>query len=124
MNGPTTAPTVVDVPDADAWRAWLAERADRATEAWLVLPHTNSPRPGPTYEDAVRQAVCFGWIDSTRRRHDEHSSVLRFTPRRPRSRWSGSNRRRVAELESAGLMTARGRHEVDRARERGTWEEG
>ncbi len=118
----TDQPTALRFSQADEWRAWLADHADTDTEVWLVLPHKNAPVPGPTYDEAVRQALCFGWIDSHHRKHDEHSSRLRFSPRRPRSAWSALNRSRVADLVAAGQMTERGQAAVDLARARGTWE--
>lgn len=119
MNSPSE---VLVVADTAAWRDWLAEYADFATQVWLVMPRKGEAAPGPSYHDAVRQALCFGWIDGTRRRHDQQSSVMRFTPRRKGSRWSASNRARVEELAAARMMRPRGQREIDLARERGTWE--
>lgn len=116
--------TLVTAPDAAAWRAWLLAHCDTEPEAWLVLEHRDSPRPGVGMAEAVEQALCVGWIDSTRRRHDEHASVLRFSPRRRRSTWSASNRERVARLTERGLMTPGGLAAVARARELGTWRPG
>jgi len=113
---------VVHAPDVATWRAWLTAHAESEAEAWLVLEHRDSPRPGVGMAEAVEQALCVGWIDSTRRRHDEHASVLRFSPRRRRSGWSASNRERVARLTAAGLMTPAGLAAVERARALGTWE--
>ncbi len=104
------------------WRGWLVAHADTDSEVWLVLPHKNAQVPGPTYDEAVRQALCFGWIDSHHRKHDEHSSRLRFSPRRARSSWSALNRSRVADLVAAGQMTERGQAAIDLARARGTWQ--
>lgn len=125
MSGTATGPvtgTVLRAPDATTWRAWLLAHAGTEPEVWLVLEHRDSPRPGIGMVEAVEQALCVGWIDSTRRRHDEHASVLRFSPRRRRSRWSASNRERVARLTAAGQMTPAGVAAVERARAAGTWD--
>jgi uncharacterized protein YdeI (YjbR/CyaY-like superfamily) len=117
-------PTVVTAGSVAEWRAWLAEHHDAATEGWLVIPHKNSGIPGPTYAEAVEQALCFGWIDGLQRRHDEHSARLRFTPRRPRSKWSAPNRERVERMIRSGEMTETGMAAVDRAKADGTWDPG
>ncbi|GAA4677066.1 hypothetical protein [Nocardioides nanhaiensis] len=114
--------SLVRASDAGAWRTWLLAHATTEPEAWLVLEHRDSPRPGIGMVEAVEHALCVGWIDSTRRRHDEHASVMRFSPRRRRSTWSASNRERVARLTAAGLMTPAGLGAVERARALGTWD--
>jgi uncharacterized protein YdeI (YjbR/CyaY-like superfamily) len=113
---------VVRAASVAEWRAWLAAHGRTAPEAWLVIPHKNGGVAGPTYAEAVEQALCFGWVDGLQRRHDEHSAKLRFSPRRKRSRWSASNRERVERLTREGQMTADGQAAVDRARADGTWE--
>jgi uncharacterized protein YdeI (YjbR/CyaY-like superfamily) len=104
------------------WRDWLARNGETETEVWLVIQHADSPTPGPRYEEAVAHGLCFGWIDSQNRKYDEHSSAQRFTPRKPRSSWSASNRERVATMIEQGLMTARGQALVDVAKAKGLWE--
>jgi len=113
---------VVSTSSTAEWRAWLAEHGRSETEAWLVIPHKNSGVPGVTYAEAVEQALCFGWIDGLQRRHDEHSARLRFTPRRPKSKWSAPNRERVERMIREGLMTEPGRAAVERAQTDGTWD--
>jgi uncharacterized protein YdeI (YjbR/CyaY-like superfamily) len=112
----------LEVGDADGWRAWLAANADTEREVWLVLAHARSGRPGVRYGEAIEQALCFGWIDSHARSHDATSSLLRFTPRRPQSRWSAPNRARIERLAAAGLVTEAGWAAVERARVAGTWD--
>lgn len=104
------------------WRDWLATHGASRREIWLVMRRKDSPVPGICYEDAVSQALCFGWIDGHHRGRDEHSSLLRFTPRTPRSVWSRPNRERAARMLEAGMMTPAGRAAIDRARAAGTWE--
>lgn len=113
---------IVTAATTAEWRAWLAEHGGSETEAWLVIPHKNSGIPGLTHTEAVEQALCFGWIDGLRQKHDAHSSRQRFSPRRPRSSWSQPNRERAARLIEQGLMTGAGRAAIDRARADGTWD--
>ena len=109
----------VIVASAVAWRAWLAEHGTAHREAWLVVARKGAT--GVSYQEAVEQALCFGWIDSQARRRDADSTYLRFSPRRPGSRWSQPNRDRVARLVEHGLMTPAGYAAIDEAHRRGTW---
>jgi uncharacterized protein YdeI (YjbR/CyaY-like superfamily) len=77
---------------------------------------------GPTYDEAVAEALCFGWVDSRTRSFDEERTLLYFTPRKPRSSWSQSNRARVERLERDGLMHEAGRAAVEAAKVSGRWE--
>jgi uncharacterized protein YdeI (YjbR/CyaY-like superfamily) len=104
------------------WRSWLAANHATATEIWLVIQHKDSGIPSPRYHEAIEQALCFGWIDSHARKHDADSSVLRFTPRNPRSTWSRVNRERVARMTELGLMTEAGQALIDLARAKGSWQ--
>jgi len=91
------------------WRAWLAKHHNSSPGIWLVFYKGHTEVDTLPYEDAVREALCFGWIDSLVRRLDDDRYALKVTPRRPTSKWSDSNRRRWTELEAAGLLTAAGR---------------
>ncbi len=91
------------------WRAWLAEHHARATEIWLVYNKKRSGRPRVAYDEAVEEALCFGWIDGLTKPIDADRYAQRFTPRRENSRWSELNRRRFARLVKEGRMTAAGR---------------
>jgi uncharacterized protein YdeI (YjbR/CyaY-like superfamily) len=73
------------------------------------------------WDEAVEEALCFGWIDSRRWRLDEQFFLQIFTPRKPKSRWSGLNKKRVAALIEAGLMTKAGQAAIDFAKKTGTW---
>ncbi len=110
------------VPDAAGWRAWLEEHHATAPGVWVVLHKKGGEVTALTYEDAVLEAVCFGWIDSQARRRDEGSSTIRMTPRGPRSPWSASNVERVARLEAAGRMHESGRAAVRAAQADGRWD--
>ncbi|HEY8020811.1 MAG TPA: YdeI/OmpD-associated family protein [Thermoanaerobaculia bacterium] len=90
------------------WRAWLAEHHDRESEVWLVFAKRHTGLPRVEYDDAVEEALCFGWIDSLVHRLDEDRYAQKFTPRKPDSRWSDSNRRRYAKLRAAGALAPAG----------------
>lgn len=94
--------------DRKTWRAWLAGHHASESEVWLVYykKHTGTPSVG--YLDSVREALCFGWIDGLKRRIDDETYAHRFTPRKPRSKWSPQNMRLAKELIELGLMTSAG----------------
>ena len=110
------------VPDAAAWHDWLAEHHAESPGVWLVLHKKGGTVTGLVYEDAVLEALCFGWIDGQLAPRDAGSSAIRFTPRTRTSRWSKSNVERVARLEEEGRMTPAGRAAVDAAKADGRWE--
>ncbi|GAA4288676.1 YdeI/OmpD-associated family protein [Georgenia daeguensis] len=110
------------LPDAAAWRAWLEEHHDSSDGVWLVIGKKGGATTALTYEAAVLEALCFGWIDGQTRRRDEGTFAQRLTPRRPRSPWSASNVRRVAQLEAEGRMTEAGRAAVRAAQADGRWD--
>lgn len=91
-----------------AWRAWLEEHHATETEVWVGMWKAHTGRAVLTWEGAVREALCFGWIDGVGRRVDDERKAQRFTPRRSTT-WSAKNVRMVAELEAAGLMRDAGR---------------
>ena len=90
------------------WRDWLQRNHARATEIWLVNPKKSSGSARLPYNDAVEEALCFGWIDSTNRTLDAHHTAQRFTPRRKGSPVSPMNRERIRRLIAAGRMTKAG----------------
>ncbi len=93
---------------AAAFRAWLAAHHARAPELWVGFYKKNSGRGGLTYEEAVEEALCFGWIDGIVKRIAELSYCHRFTPRKPRSIWSKLNISRARKLQRAGRMAPAG----------------
>ena len=109
-------------PDRQTWRAWLEEHHQSAREIWLVLLKKHVERPSVTLEDAVEEALCFGWIDGHLRRIDDESHALRFTPRGRRSIWSQSNKDRVQRLIAEGRMTPAGLAAVEAAKANGEWD--
>jgi uncharacterized protein YdeI (YjbR/CyaY-like superfamily) len=88
----------------DHLRRWLERNHASATELWIGMYRKASGKEGVTYRDALDEALCFGWIDGVRKRHDEQSFVQRFTPRRPNSYWSAVNIKRAEALNAAGRM--------------------
>jgi uncharacterized protein YdeI (YjbR/CyaY-like superfamily) len=90
------------------WRRWLERNHDRASELWVGFYKKASGRKGITYEEALDEALAFGWIDGVRKGLDEERSMMRFTPRRPKSTWSLKNIRRVRELMELGRMAPAG----------------
>ena len=99
---------MLDIRTARAWRAWLARHHESSAGAWLVCFKDHTGVRSLSYEDMVREALCFGWIDSLVRRLDEDRYVRKLTPRRAGSKWSDINRKRWAELEAAGRLTSAG----------------
>ena len=91
------------------WRRWLQRNHSREREVWLVFHKRSSGDAGISYEDAIEEALCFGWVDSLVKKLDEKRYLRKFTPRKPDSRWSTINRRRYASLQKRGLLAAPGR---------------
>ena len=111
------------VADAPAWRAWLHEHHTQPTGVWLVLAKKGTTDPTSlSYQQALREALCYGWIDGQAGRRDDTTHRQRFTPRRPRSPWSQRNVGIIAELEAEGLMQPAGIAEVERAKADGRWD--
>lgn len=104
-----------------AWRRWLEKHHATSSGAWLVFAKKHTKLPSLSYDDAVEEALCFGWIDSLLRSIDDRFHMQMFTPRKAKSMWSATNRARVARLARAGLMTATGKAAVAQARKLGTW---
>ena len=92
------------VAERNAWRAWLAEHYDKEKEVWLIYPKKASGKPRIPYNDAVEEALCFGWIDSRVKRIDENSYAQRFSPRNPKSKYSQANKERLRALVRRGMV--------------------
>ena len=90
--------------DRQSWRNWLAQHYDKEKEIWLVYPKKSSGKPRIVYNDAVEEALCFGWIDSTTKRIDENSYAQRFSPRNPKSTYSETNKQRLRKLVAEGKV--------------------
>ena len=100
--------TTLYVRDRAEWRRWLARHAKREKEIWLVYPKKASGKTRISYNDAVDEALCFGWIDSINKALGKDRYAQRFTPRRPNSKLSAMNRERALRLVAAGRMTKAG----------------
>ena len=92
-----------------AWRKWLAANHARETTLWVGFWKVTCDRPSITWPQSVDEALCFGWIDGLRRGIDAESYMIRFSPRKPDSKWSRVNLKRFAELDAEGLVHAAGR---------------
>lgn len=90
------------------WRNWLAKNHASKKEIWLLYPLKSTGLPCLAYCDAVQEAICFGWIDGQKKKHDERFSCQRWTPRRPNSRWSELNKHQARLAIAHGLMTPAG----------------
>jgi uncharacterized protein YdeI (YjbR/CyaY-like superfamily) len=98
----------LDIRTTRQWRSWLRKHYGSSPGVWLVFHKDHTGVESIPYEEAVREALCFGWIDSLIKRLDDDRYARKFTPRKPTSRWSALNRRRWAELKAAGLLAAPG----------------
>ena len=99
---------ILELPDAAAWAGWLVANHAQSIGVWLKIAKKGSPTATVTQAEAIDEAVCFGWIDAQVARHDEHFYRQRFTPRRPRSKWSAVNRARALRLIAEGRMEPAG----------------
>jgi uncharacterized protein YdeI (YjbR/CyaY-like superfamily) len=99
---------------AAEFRHWLARNGERETELWVGIYRKSSGKQGISYEDAVRQALCFGWIDGVRMSAGEDGSAQRFSPRKRRSTWSALNLKRFAEMRALGQVDATGMRAYER----------
>ncbi|MFC4874426.1 YdeI/OmpD-associated family protein [Negadavirga shengliensis] len=104
------------------WRRWLEDHHTEKSAIFMIIYRQKSQIASLTYEEAVEEALCFGWIDSKANKRDADSYYLYFAPRNAKSRWSKINRDRVAKMESQGLMRPSGQELVDLAKSTGTWE--
>ena len=110
------------VSDRATWRSWLETHHSRDTGVWLVSFKKATGKPRVAYNDAVEEALCFGWIDSVERGIDAERLMQLFTPRKPRSPWSQSNKVRVEKLVASGLMQPAGLQKIEQARRDGSWD--
>jgi uncharacterized protein YdeI (YjbR/CyaY-like superfamily) len=118
----TSARESVQPASRKAWRAWLETHHASSSGVWLVYAKKHTGIPSLTYNDAVEEALCFGWIDSLVHPIDERLYRQVFTPRKPKSVWSALNRGRVARMIKARQMTPAGMAMVKLAKESATWE--
>ncbi len=123
----STAPTAPDGRpmagpfDRAGWREWLIANHEASKGVYLLSWRRGSGRTSVSYEEAVEEALCVGWIDSSGRVLDEERSIQWFAPRRARSVWARSNKQRVARLTVAGLMLPAGLAAIEDAKLSGMW---
>lgn len=98
----------LEVRNRQQWRGWLEAHHDSESEIWLIIHKRHTGEESVSYDDAVEEALCFGWIDSIVRRLDADRYLRKFTPRKLDSRWSTINRLRYAQLKARGLLAAPG----------------
>ena len=110
------------LPDAEAWRGWLASHHAQSPGVQLILGRKGGTVTALSYAGALQEALCYGWIDGQANKRDEESYFQRFTPRGRRSIWSQRNVGFVEQLEADGRMQPAGRAAVDSAKADGRWE--
>ena len=103
------------------WRAWLEQHHTRAAGVWLISFKKGTGKPRLEYDEAVEEALCFGWVDSNPNKLDDERSMLWFAPRKAGTGWSRPNKERVERLVAVGLMAPAGMAKVAAARQDGSW---
>ena len=114
---------VMTFESTDAWDAWLAAHHADSPGLWLKIAKKGAAGRTVSYSDALDVALCHGWIDGQKGRHDDEYWLQRFTPRKPGSNWSKINTERAAALIASGRMRPAGLREVERAQADGRWEQ-
>jgi len=112
----------VYVKTRNEWREWLNQNHDKSSGIWLVFYKKQTGKPTLEYDDAVEEALCFGWIDSIIKKIDDEKYVRKVTPRKAVSRWSELNKKRITNLTKQGLMTDVGIAKVKEAKVSGLWD--
>jgi len=118
---PTPPQNSVHPKSLAGWRRWLKAHHTQKEGVWLIMYRKATGKPRVEYVEAVEEALCYGWIDSTARVLDEARSMQWFSPRKKGSGWSRINRRRVEQLIAAGRMTPAGLAKVEAAKLSGDW---
>jgi len=107
--------------DRKQWREWLEKNHHNSLGVWLIYYKVKSGKPSIRYSEAVKKALCFGWIDSKVKSLDEERYMQIFTPRKPKSVWSKLNKQYIEELIEQGLMTPSGLEKIEAAKQDGSW---
>jgi uncharacterized protein YdeI (YjbR/CyaY-like superfamily) len=108
-------------PNRQAWREWLDNNHQNYIGIWLIYYKVKSGKPSIKYSEAVKEALCFGWIDSKVKSLDADRYMQIFTPRKPKSVWSKLNKQYIAELIEQSLMTEAGLAKITAAKQDGSW---
>ena len=106
----------LDARTSAQWRRWLAAHHDSESEVWLIFHKRQTGQATIAYDDAVCEALCFGWVDSLIKRLDDARYARKFTPRKPHSRWSSANRKRYAQLRASRRLMPAGLRRTPTAR--------
>ena len=114
---------VLAFESARVWREWLKANHDEALGVWVKIAKKASGIATVTYQEALEDALCFGWIDGQKRSYDDTYFIQKFTPRTKRSVWSKRNQEIVARLIGDGRMRAAGQRQIDLAKADGRWEQ-
>lgn len=107
--------------DRQQWREWLEKNHQTSLGVWLIYYKVKSGKPSIRYNQAVKESLCFGWIDSKVKSLDEERYMQIFTPRKPKSVWSKLNKQYIDELREQGLMTLSGIEKIEAAKQNGSW---
>ncbi len=104
------------------WRKWLDRHHTSENDIWLVYYKKHCNKQSISYEEAVEEALCYGWIDSKVKRIDDEKYMQKYTPRLEKSNWSKSNKKRVERLVQNGRMTNAGISVIEKAKKNGSWD--
>ena len=113
---------ILAFPNSSAFRKWLTANHRKSPGIWLQIFKKGSETPSLTYAEALDEALCFGWIDGQKQKHDDFAWRQKFTPRRARGGWSKINTRHADRLIAAGRMKPAGQAEIDAAKADGRWQ--
>lgn len=111
----------IEAVNVEAWRNWLAQNGEHSSNVWLIIYHKNSGIPSIYYDEAVDEALCWGWVDSKVNKRDHQSYFQFFARRNPKSNWSRVNKEKIQRLLDQGRMHPAGLEMVRIAKETGTW---
>ncbi len=114
-------PNSIHPKTREAWRDWLREHHQQEAGVWLVMYKKATGKPRIDYDEAVEEALCFGWVDSKPAKIDDERSMLYFAPRKPGTGWSKANKDRVEKLMANGRMMPSGLAKVEAAKQDGSW---
>ena len=109
--------------DRAKWRRWLSRHHTKEAGIWLVFYKKGTSRPTIDYEDAVEEALCFGWIDSIIKKLDGQKYIRKFTPRKDKSGWSKLNKKRADKMIEQGRITEAGLSLIKKAKKTGLWDQ-
>ena len=112
----------LNIPTRAKWGAWLAKNHDKVDVVWLVFYKKHTGKKWLSYDDALDEALCYGWIDSLVKKLDADRYLRKFTPRNAKSSWSTVNKKRIEKLQAAGRLAKPGKQALKVAQENGSWE--